>query len=390
MRRIPLAIALVSLIFLAGCSKQLVIGVVLPETGESSEYGASIKTGVKLAFDEAMTAKTAPEGLQVIYRDSGSDPARAVSEQEALYDEGALVVIGGATTEEAKAMVAVADKRERILISPSASAPDLARQSVYFFRVYPSDDFEGVTASDILYQTRGVRQVLILQQDNAYTRGLLTVFMGAYKSAGGEIIGTVRIGDPGWEKEARDLLAAHQPRGVYVCGYGDTILEGLRFLRGVGYGKDGETICTTSAINTAQFLQQAGDLAEGVFFPLAGFDSTSKKEPVATFVRRYYDVYQLTPDVYAAHGYDAALVALEGVRNLKTHSAGEIQIKLKGLGEMQGVTGFLAFDDYGNIKHYPKAHFIRDGKVEDFNAYIESEKDRLRKEWQRMVLEGGR
>lgn len=386
MRRIAAMAVAVGLLASAGCARKLLVGVVLPETGENAAYGAPIKSGVKLAFDEARDNGVLPEGLQVIYRDSGSDVARAASEAEALFDQGALLVIGGATTQEARAMIPVADQRERVLLSPSASAPDLARRSLFFFRVYPSDDLEGVKAADLLYQApRNVRRVLILQEDNAYTRGLLPVFMGAFRSHGGEIVDSVTIGPAGWERSLRALLESRKPDGVYVCGYGDAIIEALKVLRGAEYAG---VVGTTSAINTMTFLQRAGRLAEGVFFPLASFDTASEKDPVRTFVKRYYDVYKLMPDIYAAHGYDAGLAAMGALRQLRTRSGGEIVLRLKGLAETTGVTGPLAFDDYGNIKHYLRTHWIREGKVEDYERYLEREKDRIRAEFERALMRG--
>lgn len=386
MRRIAAVAVAVGVLASAGCARKLLVGVVLPETGDNSAYGAPIKSGVKLAFDEARERNALPEGVQIIYRDSGSDVARAASEAEALFDQGALLIVGGATTQEARAIIPVADQRQRVLLSPSASAPDLARRSLYFFRVYPSDDLEGVKAADLLYQApRNVRRVLILQEDNAYTRGLLPVFMGAFKSLGGEIVDSVAIGDAGWEQAARTLLASRTPDGVYVCGYGDAIIQALTVLRGAQYAG---VIGTTSAINTATFLQRAGQLADGVFFPLASFDLTSEKEPVRSFVKRYYDVYKLMPDIYAAHGYDAGLAAMGALQGLRTRSGGEIALRLKGLAETIGVTGPLAFDDYGNIKHYLRTHWIREGKVEDYERYLEREKDRIRAEFERVLLRG--
>lgn len=386
MKRIAAVAVAVGMMASTGCSRKLLVGVVLPETGDNAVYGAPIKSGVKLAFDEARANNTLPQGLQVIFRDSGSDVARAASEAEALFDQGALLVIGGATTQEARAMIPVADQRQRVLLSPSASAPDLARRSLFFFRVYPSDDLEGVKAADLLYQApRNVRRVLILQEDNAYTRGLLPVFMGAFKAHGGEIVDSVLIGSAGWEQGVGAVLETRKPDGVYVCGYGDAIIEALKVLRGKEYAG---VICTTSAINTITFLQRAGRLADGVFFPLASFDTASENDPIKTFVKRYYEVYKLMPDIYAAHGYDAGLAAMEALRGLRTRSGGDVALKLKGLGEFIGVTGPLAFDDYGNIKHYLRTHWIREGKVEDYERYLEREKERIRAEFERALMRG--
>jgi branched-chain amino acid transport system substrate-binding protein len=382
MKRLISLVMLAGTVVATGCSRKLMVGVVLPETGDAAVYGASIKTGVKLAFDQAFADGTAPQGLVVEYRDSGSDPTRAASQADALYDAGALVIIGGATSPEAKAMIPLADKRSRILISPSASAPDLARMSVYFFRMYPSDDLEGVKAADLLTVTRGVESVLIVEQDNAYTRGLLPVFMGELRHQRGQIVGSISMDEPNWKQQVRDTIAARRPQGIFLVGYGDAILNALQVIRNTNYQG---TICTTSAINTATFLQKAGRLAEGVFFPLATLDTSSEKEPVRSFVRSYYQTYQLIPDIYAAHGYDAALATLYALSNLHTRSGREVQIRLKGLAEKQGVTGPLAFDDYGNIKHYLRNHWIHNGKVEDYDTYIEREKEKLREQMMQLL-----
>ena len=128
----------------SACSNKIIIGVVLPETGDASAYGTSVKTGVKLAFDHAVAARTAPAGLEVVYQDTGSNPSRGADLADALYKRGALIVIGGATSPEAKVMTRVANKYGRILLSPSASAPDLTSKGGWFLRIYPSDEGEGV------------------------------------------------------------------------------------------------------------------------------------------------------------------------------------------------------------------------------------------------------
>lgn len=378
-----LALLVSGLLVLYGCEKKLMIGVVLAESGDAAVYGASIKTGVRLAFDEAKAAGKLPASLIIEYRDSGSDPAKGASLAEALYREGALAIIGGVTTAEAEAMIPVADKYERVLLSPSASAPHLARKSVYFFRVYPSDDLEGVKAASLVPGTSP--KVVVMQEDNPYTRGLLPVFLGQVKSRGGKVVATVAYDEPGWQERLRDALVAHKPEAVYLCAYGEAILQALPVVRGVGFsGK----IITTSAINAATLLQKGGKLLEGVFFPLAGFDQASPQEPTRTFVKRYHEVYSLVPDAYAAHGYDAALAIIYTFEGQLPRSGRDVQLRLKGLGERRGVTGPLAFDDFGNIKHYPHAYWVRDGRVEDYDAYLEQREREIRQRMQEL-LKGG-
>ena len=359
------AAVLAVLVAAGGCNPPLRIGVVIPETGDAAVYGASVKSGVKLAFDEAQTRRTAPQGLEVIYRDSGSDPTRAATAAEALFEGGAVMVIGGVTSAEAKVMIPAADRAERVLLSPSASAPNLAGRSMFFFRVYPSDELEGVKAADFLAVTRGARTVLVLQEDNDYTRGLLPVFVGEFTSHGGRVTGSIRFDEAGWHAQVREAIDRHAPDGVYVCGYGEAILAGVRLLRSLGYRG---TVCTTSAFSAASLLARAASIAEGVFFPLAGFDVTSEQEPVRSFVRDYVASYNLTPDIYAAHGYDAALAALAALKGLKEPTGREVAARLHALSGVVGVTGPLAFDDEGNIVQTLRDCWIHNGRVEDYGA----------------------
>jgi branched-chain amino acid transport system substrate-binding protein len=149
------------------------------------------------------------------------------------------------------------------------------------------------------------------------------------------------------------------------------------------------TICTTSAINAASLLQRAGNLAEGVFLPLASLDLASQQEPIRSFVKRYHEVYNMLPDIYAAHGYDAALAAMWALADLHPVAGRQVQLRLKGLADRRGVTGLLAFDDFGNVKHYPRSHWIRNGRVEDYDAFVEREKDRIRRQMQELISRGG-
>ena len=368
-----LAAAVTVLVLASGCNPAVRVAVVVPETGEAAVYGASVKSGVKLAFDVAQAARWAPQGLEVFYRDSGSDPTRAATAAEALFEDGALLVIGGVTSAEAKAMIPVADRLSRVLLSPSASAPELAGRSPYFFRVYPSDDLEGVKAADFLVLVRRTRTVLILQEDNDYTRGLLPVFVGELGSHGARVVASLRLGERGWEGLLREALARHAPDSAYVCGYGEAILGALRALRSLGFRG---TICTTSAFGAGSVLQRAGSLAEGVFFPLASLDVASQQEPVRTFVARYRKIYNLVPDIYAAHGYDAALTAMYALGGLSERTGVAVRRRLLALAGRSGVMGPLAFDDYGNIKHTLRNHWIHAGRVEDYDSYLQREKER--------------
>jgi branched-chain amino acid transport system substrate-binding protein len=356
--------ALVSALLLAlagtACSNKVIVGVVLPETGDASAYGTSVKTGAKLAFDQVVAQHRAPAGLEVVYRDTASNPSRGVDEAESLYKEGALIVIGGATSPEAKVMTRVANKYGRILLSPSASAPDLATKGGWFFRVFPSDDQEGVKAAQFLVQNRKAKTVLVLREDIPYTQGLLPVFTAELGKLGGKVAGTITIGEPNWEKMLTASLANLKPDALYVCGYGESILACMVEVRNSSFAG---TVCTTSAISTVDLVWRGGKLVEGLYFPMTSVDMASQQEPIAGFVKRYHEQYNLVADIYAAHGYDAALAALYALAEPTPRSATELRSRLLSIGGKIGVTGALQFGEDGNIQRPLRIYVIKDGKV---------------------------
>jgi branched-chain amino acid transport system substrate-binding protein len=361
MRRSALLAAIALAALGTACSNKIIVGVVLPETGEASAYGTSVKTGAKLAFDQAAAAHTLPSGMEIVYQDTGSNPSKGADLADALYKRGALIVIGGATSPEAKVMTRVANKYGRMLLSPSASAPDLTTKGGWFFRVYPSDEGEGVKAAQFLVQDKKVKNVLVIKEDIPYTHGLLPVFTQELSKQGAKVVGTVSVSDPNWERMIVASLANLKPDALYVCGYGESILAAMVEVRNTSYAG---TVCTTSAISTVDLVWRGGKLVEGLFFPMVMVEMTSTKEPVAGFVKKYREAYDLQADIYAAHGYDAALATLYAFAEPAPKSASELRSRFLTLGTKIGVTGPMNFDETGNITEPTYVHWIREGKVE--------------------------
>jgi len=384
--------------FLAGCSSKPVVGVLLPSTGDAASYGESIESGIRLALNVAREQKqlpadanavTLPAGFEVVWADTGSEPQRAVAELRTMVEErGVKMVIGGATSAEALALIPVLDELEIVCLSPSASAPGLAERSRLFFRIYPSDELEGYTAGKFLYDNLSLHRVLLFTGDTEYIRGIEPEFLKEYQDAlGGTVVARISVDEEGWRDRAATVIRREGPPAVYAIGYAEEILEVLRFLHELRYsGK----IATTSAFYNSRIIHEAGEAAEGVLLPLPPFDRTSEKEPVLSFVNRYMDAYQRAPDVFAAHGYDAMRLAIHTLDVAKPPVTTEILKALRyGGTEFSGVTGPILFDDYGDVKHYPKMFIIKDGQLLSYQRYLETERKRILNQVQDLLAGGG-
>ncbi len=379
----------VSLSLLGGCRSRPVVGVLLPTSGDAGTYGESIESGAHLAISDARDREELPKGFEVIWVDTRSDPERAVSELRRLAtEEGVKMVIAGATSTEAQAIIGILDELEVVCLSPTCSTPGISRQSKLFFRIFPSDELEGQTAARFMFDRLAETRTVVYAGENDYTSGIEPEFVHQYvDTLGGEIVARVDLNLDDWHETSDAALAGSGIGAVYVIGYAPQILEVVQYLRAHGYtGR----IVTTSAFFSDQIIGEAGDLAEGILFPLPPFDRTSDEEPVVGFVNRYTSVQGKAPDVFAAHGYDAMWLTIQVMTVANPPDTNEIRKAFHfGMNELMGVTGPILFDDYGDVKHYPKMFIVKDGQVVSYQRYLKVERDRIMREVQGLLATGG-
>jgi branched-chain amino acid transport system substrate-binding protein len=327
-----------------------------------------MKRGIDLALE--MEKENLPNGFQVLWGDTASDPPTGVVEMERLAGEGARLFVAGTTSDTARELLPVLDSTDSIAVSPSASAPSLTKDSRRFFRIFASDELEGRRAGRFLYDDQDKTTVLIFAEDSAQARGIEPPFRLVFEQAmGGEVVGRVAVDDENWQSESADLLAAHRPGSVYIIGYGDTTIDVLRHLRSKGY--DG-VICATSAFYTGPIVEENPELVEGVFFPQPAFDVQSEARLTQEFVTSYRQQFDEDPDIYAAHAFDAMRVVTFVARESKSFSAVDIRKVLAfGVKEFPGVTGIIQFNDYGDVHHNPIMFIVKDGHVVNWERYIE-------------------
>ena len=371
----PSLLTLAAVVALSACGSKPVVGVLLPMTGEASAHGESMKRGIDLALE--MDQANLPDGFQVLWGDTESDPTTGADEMRRLAGEGAVLFVAGTTSDTARALLPVLDETDSIAVSPSASAPSLTKDSRRFFRVFASDELEGRRAGRFLYDDQDKTSVIIYAADSAQAQGIEPPFRLVFEQAmGGEVVGRVGLDEDGWESESADLLAAHNPASAYIIGFGEEFIEALRHLREKGF--EGP-ICATSAFYTSQIVENYPELVEGVYFPQPAFDIQSEAQLTQDFVNSYRQRFQDDPDIYAAHAFDAMRVVIFVANESKSFSPVEIRkILAFGLKEFPGVTGIIQFNDYGDVHHNPIMFIVKGGHVINYERYIEEEKAKIR------------
>ncbi|HUF77940.1 MAG TPA: ABC transporter substrate-binding protein [Thermoanaerobaculia bacterium] len=351
------------------------VGVVLPLSGEFAIYGEPIRRGVELAFEELQNQPDYPYRLDLQVEDSQGDAARAAELLGRLYHAGAPAVIGGVTTAEAMAMVEVADRADRVLLSPSASSPRLTGISTNFFRVFPSDFLEGTKMAHFATQTLSLRRLAIAAAESEYAKGIQQVFKREVERNGAQILEVIE-----YPRNTADLAGVIEriltlgPDGVYLADYAAglvTLIQGLEQRRYQG------RVLTTSSIAAPEVLEGAGDALEGVMFTQSNYDVSSEEPHIQKFVQAFEERYDRTPDLYAAHGYDAMRVYARALADGGAPRPGNFWQGMRGITSFPGVTGTIQFDEQGDVQKFPRVYVIKDGEFVDYDGVLEERRQGL-------------
>ena len=366
----PLAAGILG--FACGGGGPIEVGVVLPLSGRHAIYGAPIHEGMMVAMETLQADDDLGFQIALLFEDSGGDPQKAAELAEELYAQGVPAVIGGVTTDEALAMVPIADERERVLLSPSASSPRLTGISRNFFRIFPSDFREGSKMGNFAAQTLGIGRVAIVAAESPYARGIQDVFKSEFERYGGEVTAVVE-----YPPETSDFAPIAeqalegQPVAVYVADYAQTTAAIVSELREHDF--DGK-ILATSAFASQEAIAQAGRAAEGVLLTQTAMQPDDPT--VAAFNEAYESKYGEQPGIWAAHGHDAVMVIAEAIKEGGA-TPSDLWKGMRSIRNYKLPSGVIQFDEKGDVSKFPRTYVVENGALVDYERAVGDKREEI-------------
>jgi branched-chain amino acid transport system substrate-binding protein len=106
------------------------------------------------------------------------------------------------------------------------------------------------------------------------------------------------------------------------------------------------------------FIEQAGDMAEGAVFPLLYKHGKESK----SFDEKFMARYGKTPDYLAAHTYDAVNLLIAAIRKAGLNRA-RIRDTVSELSPWKGITGIIKWDPLGANNRAVYLGTVRDGRI---------------------------
>src|SRR3989344_2337607 len=149
MWRLFLGFILLSSMLSCTIEERIVIGAILPLTGDAAAYGSSAQRGIDLAVKEINQRDFLYGTLVVVYDDSSCDPLKAErAAQNMIAAPGVKIIVGDLCSASTAAVARVVDQNNVVLITPARAdgvfsitpadvdAADLSRGTPVFRELY--------------------------------------------------------------------------------------------------------------------------------------------------------------------------------------------------------------------------------------------------------------
>jgi len=354
------------------------IGCLLPLSGAYKTFGDKILKGVQLAFIEFSATNDNPF-LEIVIKDTRSDPVAAAEAVKELADEGVAAIIGPVVSAEQAAMAAQSMGIPIITLTHKDSIVNIGD---LVFRNFLTSHMQVKELVSYARNTLEIDRYAILYPEEQYGKNYMNLFWDEVIKSGGTVVG-VEAYDPGkmdFSSSIKKLVGLYYdvPEDLKAILPVTTELEGdepdsdepeaivdfdavfipdapakagLILPQLAYYDVKDIYLLGTNLWHSESLIQMAHKYAQGAVIPV-GFSPDNLSGNVISFVRHFENTYGRNPDFMSAISYDTAMILFDVVNRPEIQFRRAITAKL--LAEsFAGVTGITLFGEDGDAQKTP-------------------------------------
>lgn len=297
----------------AGCGNKsdsdsgaLKIGTTGPLTGPNATYGKAVEYGIEIAVEEINAVAAANGGLTLEFKaqDDEADGEKAVSGYNVLKDWGMQVFIGTVTSGACNAVAPEAVQDEIFLLTPSASAVEVAMAGNSTFQMCFTDPNQGASAGEVIAKNWSDAAIgVIYDSSDDYSTGLYEGFMDKAEELKLNVVCETSFTSDTKSDLSTQITQCKDAGAnlVFLPIYYTEASQILTYANKIGYvptffGCDGmDGILDVEGFDVS--------LAEGLSL-MTPFDANASDEATQSFVAKFKEKTGELPNQFAADAYD--------------------------------------------------------------------------------------
>ena len=306
------------------------LGYVMSETGSLAAFSQPSIQGVKLAAQEADQAGI--QAIELLTGDSATTPEVANNVVGRHIADGVHGIVGASAS---SVSLSIIDKLAAVgipMISPTNTALTFTtyEDGGYYFRTAVSDQLQGqVMAARVLED--GHANVAVLFRQDDYGQGFARTIEAELEASGATVVSSQAYDPDGntYQAEVQELAAAGADAVALV-----TFEEGARILTQMieaNIGPQDIDIYIADGLATENLWKAVAPSDPAAVAGTIGMRPAPSRDSEPTFARRYQVFAPQEDDLFAAHGYDAAIILLLAALSAASNNPADYTAHINGI-----------------------------------------------------------
>jgi branched-chain amino acid transport system substrate-binding protein len=299
----------------AGAQDTIKIGIINALSGQFADTGVQIQNGYQLYMKQHGDT-VAGKKIEIIVKDVGgiNPPVAKRLAEELITRDNVDILAGFALTPNALAVAPVSEQTKKLMVIMNAATAIITTKSPYAVRT----SFTVPQLNETLgnwAEKNGVKKGYTLVADFGPGIDAEVAFQKAFKAAGGEMVGSVRmpVANPDYSAFVQRVKDVN-PEGLYVMipgGAGPAAFGKALAERGIDAKK--MKVMGQMEITDEHALAAMGDVAIGMITS-GHYDYNQKSKGNKEFVAAYNAEFKRNPDFFSVGGYDGMHLIYEAIK----------------------------------------------------------------------------
>jgi branched-chain amino acid transport system substrate-binding protein len=331
------------------------IGAIFAVTGPASFLGAPESKTAKMLVDE-INAKGGINGkkLQLIIKDSGANPEKAISfTKQLIEEEKVFAIIGPSTSGETMKIKNICENAKTILVSCAAAEVIVNPVAKYVFKT-PQKDSHAVMKIYETMKKMGISKIGVICGNTGFGKAGKNQLESIASKYGIKIV----ISEV-YDKKSTDLtgvLTKVKAKNVQAVVNWSIVPAQSIVAKNMKQLNMNVPLFQSHGFGNIKYARQAGKAGEGIIFPAGRLliadkldDSNKQKKLLLGYKKNYESKFKEDVSTFGGHAYDAVLILSEAIKKggtdkEKVRAAIE---NIKGLAGTAGVFNFSPTDHNG-------------------------------------------
>jgi len=282
------------------------IGLIIPLTGATSQFGASMAAAAKVAAEEINDAGGVHgRKIEILIEDDQSNPEAAVRAAHKLIDVDRVVSIGGSYASAVTSAIAPLCWESGTVLLTSSGADSITKlpHHGYIFRTSPTVTLQGTRVGEFAVELGG-KNMFFLGPQTPFAQSYIDIISSIFTKAGGKGAGLIYEDKKTSYRSEVDQALRANPDTIVLGGYVPDTAVVLKDLYRAGY--TGKRIGFSFGVNPAILPAVTGDVGEGTYSLVPS--ASEKSEAYKSLIRK---MNRPSLDSYSCQVFDhVALTAL--------------------------------------------------------------------------------